>query len=378
MDKEEKMLSDYENKLNDLYARANTKSKKKRILYDLFNFSAICREHFGIEKVFDWEQDEELIKLLDDFVTPFIDNVLDKRNSFFDISKSVIDTFIDVKYPFYEDYHKLLYSISPLELQEIMFDFLNSYDPKLQCFYKKMLEDCEIFEAYLYASTGYSGLHYPMDGLKKNFIFCETFSNSIFTTSLLIHEIGHAYESDLMYQCGINGYGTIKEKLPYTEVSSKFFEYAFLNYLKENRIYVNDTRVCLLKYYKTLLQHMYHMNLICKTKYLDINKYGYVEINDVELVEYANRLKDELNYFNLSSEIGEEMHFKNSFVYGIGGLFSIYLYDRYQEDSNGFKKDFRNMLINYPYNENVFFEVMGITEEELVEGNVLKKVLNNI
>ena len=42
MTKEEQLLQEYEKKLLDLYARANTKSKKKKIVYDLFNFASIC------------------------------------------------------------------------------------------------------------------------------------------------------------------------------------------------------------------------------------------------------------------------------------------------------------------------------------------------
>ena len=96
MTREELLLQEYEKKLSYLYAKANTKSKKKKIVYDLFNFSSICYEHFDIEKVFDWEQDDELYDLLQDLSKPFIENTFMNKEVFLDISNSVLNTFINI------------------------------------------------------------------------------------------------------------------------------------------------------------------------------------------------------------------------------------------------------------------------------------------
>ena len=378
MTREELLIKKYEEKLNYLYAKANTKSKKKRIMYDLFNFSSICYEHFGIEKVFAWDLDEELYNLVEDFLKMFVDNTYKDKRDYFDISNSVLDTFINVRYPFYDDYCKLLGHVSPYELQELTFDFLNSYDPKLVDFYKSKLVNCEVFDVSLYAKTGFSGLHYSMDGLRKSIIFCEETEGSIFSNGMLIHELGHAYENELMYGVGINGFGTMKDKTPYTEVSSRFFEYAFYNYLKENRIYINDTRICLLKYYKTMLMHIYGINLISKSESVFINKYGYAVIDDIDISFYANDIKEKLNYYNLASELEEEVNYKYSFTYGLGALFAIYLYDNYKKDPSYFRKEFKNALINYPQIGMDAFQRVGVTQEELIKGTTLKRVLTDI
>lgn len=378
MTKEELLISEYEKKLNYLYSRANTKSKKKRIVYDLYNFSAICYQHFGIEKTFDWEDDEELFELVEDFLKALVNYTQKNKSDYLQISSSVIKTFIDVKYPFYADYQKLLYNLSPLKQEELVFDFLNNYDPCLLKFYQEKLERCEIFDTKLYAQTGYSGLNIPMDSLKKSFIFCEEGSNSIFSSAMLVHELGHSFEKQILYSIGINGNGTAGDKTPFTEVCSRFFEYAFYNYLKENRIYDIDTKICLLNYYKTMLTYIYGMNLICKLDGFFINKYGYVEIEDIDLSIYANKLKEALNYYDLPSKLGEELSYKHSFVYGLGSLFSLYLYDIYQKDPNYFKKEFRNALINYPYSGISSFENLGITMETLTSDKILRKAITNI
>lgn len=42
-------IKDIGNKLNEEYLRAGTKSKRRRILYELFAFEVLCEEEFGIE-----------------------------------------------------------------------------------------------------------------------------------------------------------------------------------------------------------------------------------------------------------------------------------------------------------------------------------------
>ena len=125
-------------------------------------------------------------------------------------------------------------------------------------------------------------------------------------------------------------------------------------------------------------RYIYNIHLICETEFLSFNKYGYVEINDTTIAQYANKLKEHLNYYTLVFDLGEEINFRSSFIYGLGGLFSIYLYDNYKQDPNDFRKEFRNAFINYQDNGIEAFKNIGITEEEIIKGHTLKKVLTNI
>ena len=47
-------IKDIGNKLNEEYLRAGTKSKRRRILYELFAFEVLCEEEFGIENKHLW------------------------------------------------------------------------------------------------------------------------------------------------------------------------------------------------------------------------------------------------------------------------------------------------------------------------------------
>lgn len=378
MIREEALLQEYEKKLLDLYARANTKSKKKKIVYDLFNFASICYDFFGIEKTYEWDYDPEMISLLEDISLPFIDNILEERDTYLEMTNSVINTFIETKYNFYKDHGIPIYSLSPYEIQQLTFDFLNHYDVDLLKRYKEKILNQELFDISMLTQTGYAGVTYPMQGLKKNLIFCDDTINSLFGAATFMHELGHSDEYEIKSKCGYTDYATLSSKSPYQEVSSRFLEYAFLKYLQENKIYINDTKIALRYYYTAMLEHLYCANLICKMPFINVNRQGFTEINDVKIASYGKKLQEGLNYYDMPSELGEQINFRNSFIYGIGSLFSIYLYEKYKEDPKYFKKEFRNALINYPYTNIDAFKNVGVTKDILVEGKTLKKIIKDI
>ena len=375
---EEELLQEYEKKLLDLYARANTKSKKKKIVYDLFNFASICYDFFGIDKTYEWDYDPEMISLLEDIALPFADNIIEDREDYLEITNSVINTFIETKYNFYKDHGIKVYSLSPYEIQQLTFDFLNHYDEDLLKRYREKILNQELFDISMITQTGFAGATYPMQGLKKSLIFCDDTINSLFGAATFMHELGHSDEYETKAKCGYSDYATISSKSPYQEVSSRFLEYAFLKYLQENKIYTNDTKITLRYYYTSMLEHLYCANLICKTPFININRQGFTEINDACIASYARTLQEGLNYYDMPSELGEQINFRNSFIYGIGSLFSIYLYEKYKEEPKYFKKEFRNTLINYPYTNIEAFENVGVTKEKIVEGKILKKIIKDI
>ena len=96
----EKLIQKDAEKLEYFYAKANTKSTKKRILRDLLYFSYLCQDCFEIEKEFSWENDIELLKLCDDSVTPFIEYTLENKELIYNIMNKIINTFYIVNYNF--------------------------------------------------------------------------------------------------------------------------------------------------------------------------------------------------------------------------------------------------------------------------------------
>ena len=90
-------------------------------------------------------------------------------------------------------------------------------------------------------------------------------------------------------------------------------------------------------------------------------------------------MQEKINFYNLPSDVNDVININGSFIYGIGKLYSVYLYEAYKSNPNEFKKEFRNALINYPTIGGIeAFGNLGITEDVLVKGDALKRVLKNL
>jgi len=371
----EEILNDYEKKLKDAYARANTKSKKKKVAYDLFRFGMMNSDLFNIDKEYEWDYDFELYDMIEDYKLEFVKNTL-SSNLFYKFSKSVINSYKNVKFPFYRDHGKVMRRLSEREMQEIIFDFANDYDVNLLKKFKDLYREGNVFEGEL---SGCSGLTFPLQSINKNLLFYTSdLGNSVYSASVIAHEYGHCYEYDSIYEVGSVRDENFINKLPFSEVSSKFFEYAFLRYLKENKIYETDTDICLRNYYINLFSFMYSVNLSYKMKNIVFDNFGNVTISDQDVIDYATKVAESVNYFDIPYEKGELFDYRNAYIYGLGGLFSVYLYDAYLNDKEYFKKEFRNALINYPKCDGISaFEKVGVTEDKLVRGDILRRVLKD-
>jgi len=216
-----------------------------------------------------------------------------------------------------------------------------------------------------------------LDNLKESFIYPVTdLRDSVYKSSLMSHELGHYYETLLFQKVGNNGYRVKTDKLPFYEVASRSFEYAYLRYLLDNNILTEDVKVVLRRYYRNLLICSYDMSIIYRLKDIKLNENNYIVINDPRIVTYGNNIMNYLNYDMLYIEEGDLYDFRDSFVYGIGNLFAIYLYEYYKENKGDYWKDFRNILLDLPNSKGMeVFERIGITKDKLISCNIVKKEL---
>ena len=371
---EEEIIKEYEKKLIYAWSKANTKSKKKRLMYDLASFSMLSSLYPRIAKEYNWEGNKSYLELFEDENILFLNNVMANKEIFLPTFENVINMFKIIDFPFYKDYKKKDRKLTDKESQEIMFSFLNEYNPNMLRKYMELIKEGKLFQNN---PLGSSALFCSLDTLNEGFIYPITdIENSIYKSSLLAHEIGHYFEVETFYQTKCNNFRRLVNTLPFYEVFSRTFEYAYLRYLIENNIYIEDTKLTLRKYYIDLLINSFDINLIYKLKNININEHNCIELNDEKVIEYANKIMDELNFANLYTEKGDMFDFKGSFVYGIGNLFSIYMYESYKNAPNNYRKEVRNTILNYPYTEGISaFERVGIIPDVLIKGDILKKEL---
>lgn len=372
--REEDIIKEYENKLTYAWSKANTKSKKRRLLYDLSSFSVLSSLYPEIAKKYNWENNSDFLNLFEDVTIPLLDNIMEMKHIFMPCASNIINAFKEVDFPFYKDYRKEDRCLSQKDSEELMYSFLNEYNKDMLVKYKELIKEGKIFDNNPLQS---SALFCSLDNLKESFIYPITnLRDGVYKSSLMSHELGHYYEALLFQEVGNISYRIKSDKLPFGEVASRSFEYAYLRYLLDNNILTEDVKVTLRRYYRNLLVCAYDMGIIYRLKDIKLNENNYIMIDDPRIVSYGNSIMNYLNYDILYIEKGDIYDFRESFIYGIGNLFAIHLYEFYKDNPNNYWKEFRNMILALPNTKGIeVFENVGITKDKLISCNTIKKEL---
>ena len=181
------------NKLNYEYLKAGTKSKQKRIAYDLYSYEDFCAEILGISNKHKWYMMEDYIPDNDSLL-----DVLYRNNKyFFELSKTVINIFISEKYPLYKDYYKKLPKLNYKEMKDVLMSFLKDFDINIYNKLNNKSKDCRVLETEM----DYEGFILPFESIKDSFILinnsCDSYDLSFMVT--LAHECGHLFEIEHLY-----------------------------------------------------------------------------------------------------------------------------------------------------------------------------------
>lgn len=364
-------------KLEYLFVKSNTSSKMNRIIYDLALFSDIYRMCYPDtpNEYLSWEKNRKLSLLLDnkilDMCNEFNKNIVINNKLFNDMSSNVLLSFSD--YPFYKFLSNKIKGYSNKKINDSIIEFLNSYDNKLCKMFKDKINNNEIFYS---CDLGESyGETSNIDSLRKNFITL-TFNErkNVDDGIFLVHEFGHSYEHEVMYNRSM----TIKaDSTPFFEISSCFFEYAYMNYLKDNKLLDDNLMTIFDLYYKNLL--LFNMDIYTISSYINNNDDISICEDMINIDEDVwldiDKIKNKLNFYMFSKN-REPLNVREAYIYGIGKLFAVILYDSYKNDPNNFRKEFVNSLCNYSLVKDISaFNNLGINEDELVNGNILRKRL---
>jgi len=370
----------YKNKLTDKYNRLNSRSKRIMLSRDLVQFSYLYKSLFGEQEKMPWDNDFRIYDSYDcndmKHFDRFFDNVNKNNDFYYKLSNNIINTYNNVDYPFYKYFNGGIIINPRLDentMLNLILSFLKSCDYE---FYYDLIEKMENNELIkLKIDENISGMVYPFSSINLILILLNNLSSdNLFKYATIAHEYGHSFEMNLFLKN--NNYILIEKELdtPFHEVTSCFFEYAFLNYLKENKIYTNYVDQCLDNYFKEILEHFFQINLIAKFTHLEIDEDNYVSFNDIDIIKYGDKIKNKLNYYAFY-DYDEPVDFMSVYMYGVGKLLSVYLYENYKENPN-FLTEFKKSLLSYPLVGDLSaFNNVGIYENELIKGETFKKVL---
>ena len=302
----------------------------------------------------------------------YIENIIINQDKYFNIFNYSVDQILSTKPNIYRYYGKDYLKHQKKELGIVFISFLESFDTKLYNQYMSMLDRENIFYASL---KGYNGQNYPFSILNENMIFIDSsFEENVEFYKVLSHELGHSYEANLYLNSGrIREYDKTFNS-PFYEVPSSFIEYAYINYLIENNIYKNEANMLLHDYIIELLINGIYANIICRISDIESKFDEELKIDVKEFTTYLETIGRNYNV-HLAPE-NNKISLRDPFIYGFGQLFSIYMYENYKKDPEYFKREFNKSLLDYSLTEDMSsFKRVGVSYEELIKGNTLKKVL---
>jgi len=358
-----------------LYAKANTKSKKKEIAYDLIFFEGMYNKLLEKDATFSWSNDIDLVNLRIEVINSFIRNIFNEQDLLKEIFDNNFNIFLDEDFSLYTDYCKCYHKLSEEMLQKNIGSFLRNVDKSLVDRFKNKLLNDELFLNNNLA-LGNLGLTFPLELVNKNIImFSAPYYFTVECAGALVHELGHDFEFENAKMSGDNSVWRKISQTIYIEICSHFFEYAFINYLIDNKIYLEDALILKRRYLSQLFYYLSNVLISLNIDELQID-YSYMALLEKEdEVNYANKLLMKMNSCSELYNIGDKINFKDSFIYSMGRLMSIYLYEIYKENPSEFLSNFRKVLIDYKNNNFESFDKVGITKELMSSGEVLRRVL---
>ena len=361
-------------RLTYLYIKANTQSKKNRIAYDLIAFENMYN-YFDEDMKFPWSDDDYLIDFRLDIAYGLMNNILDNKFFLLDIAENSFDIFLENNFSIYCDYRKKLHKLEEKKLQEYIINFYNMIDDSLKKGFIDKLNNEEIFVNNNLKEN--IGVFFPFELLKKNIVLFVSGENMcVDEARVLVHELGHDFEYQNAYKCGLTNIWDKNARTIYVEVSSCFFEYAFINYLIDNNIYREDAMILKRRYLNQIFEFLSYILIIFSQSKIFIDYEFNVKLQNDEMVEFANSLLEEMNSDDNLYKLGDKLNFRSAFVYGIGKLLGIYVHEAYKDNPKEFLSNFKKVLLEYKDTDIKAFEYLGITSDDLIKGDVLRKTLS--
>lgn len=365
-------------RLGNIYGWAKSKSAMKKIANDLALFTSLYEDFGEDDNNLKWIDNSVIIDLLNDRhkynLTNFVRTYMDELSFHEDSSRATMEAYKDTGFDFYDDctfpnYQRINANLVNLLLNE----FYSSLGKKCYDLFAKVFNNKQVLMPFA-TCANYGGVALRIEALNKTYITCGYKQFNVLSLVALVHEIGHAYE----YMVGVNRYGGYEKfTTGMIEISSSFFEYAFIEFLIKNKYVLRDA----LKYKHYFLTQVFYNALMNNVVSDAINDESLIDIN-------YNFLLDDIGWdilaqlceeYNASSdEFCDVVPFRNAVLYGYGSLIAIHSYRKYLEDDKSFWKDFDNFLNSYGLIRNFgALDVLEISRTDLCNGEILRNEINS-
>lgn len=317
-----KMIEEVRNKLE------KEKSHSKRFLLSAL-YCSLYPSLSAKEQALEAEHIEEI-----DFILSFeriYDYLREDADIFEEFANKIENRFEETEFTYYDLYpqNKLNYD----EARHITFDILENMGieniSNLYTFDKIRYQDLDEAAGYCINTFGlFDGNIFLDKNIDKMVIFIQS----------LLHEIGHNYEN--LFMSNMSSHQQIERyNYGFIEVISSFFERIALEYLIENRIYMDDANRVLNAYYFDLYDRLTLLGSFVKDNNFEYAKY------DSENILFPDINVDE-DTENDWPQNFYKYNYANFIKYGYGALLGEYFFDIYRKDKKEGLKSIKKFLSN--------------------------------
>ena len=335
----------------NLLKHGGSKSKRIELLQDYYTLQDIYDE-LGIKNVSKLEDythkkidKRELFKYFErTFYPMFYSDFAKNQNIYFDLSQLLYE--LSSKYIINEEsIHKSIFKnkINISKSISLSLDFLSQYDLKIYNILIKLIKDNRLFYKEN-AISNYYGISHGIANNSKLFIIMNLGLN-INDSITLVHEAGHIYDFDKIKTNSTKINRTSILVTSCIEIFSNYLELVYKNYLRSQKIYLEDLDTSDKQDIQTLLIRARNLY---KNLYYDINVF------DIDVYKC-----------NLSEVLGK--------------LCSLYYYEIYLEDQEKAKYYTNLLLENKGLYDNIkTLEKSGIKIDELLDYDEIEKRIQKI
>ena len=352
--------------------KAKSDEERISLAYDSFDIEALLMvlENKPIEMTPSLDKYFDFVIGHDSRITStFLEELYVNREFYEAQAHNVLTRFSLEKFDIHEQTKIEPQVFSEKESLELIRSFLSSYDDKADKLFMTMLSNGQIGSIKDFnLSDGIDGKCFWINSLGKTYILSGEEYNTLGNMSLLMHEMGHAYEFYLLTGKSLEARQGIYATL-HTEVTSNFFENAFNEFLRKNGINPMEVYRMKERYLKLLFEQFYQMYIAFRSKKF-INGTYFVKTNLMAYKKASKSIRKEFGYY--IDLINREFNVNSLLAYGNSMLTSVALYDFFQNDPAFFKRNFEQIIKMYGVRKDPgIYSFFGLSDEDMCEATML-------
>ena len=310
----------------------------------------------------------------------YLKNFFNNRKLINDISTSYIKNFDQKQIQKYQ-YFKNLRHYSKQDFIDIILSYYSTFGNNIYNIVKKYFDENRIQTGFSIndlenSNDDYSGLYSFIIFLQTGYIFGELSELNTMNAGMLVHELGHAVDSETFIFPQQKNISLFDDYL--SEIPSLTFEFGFYDYLEKNHIDIIGSNIMKNINYNNYYSWFKVLNYAASLKEMIVNTEGDIEIPPEEIDSINKMISGILDVTIYEDSEGNVLdqecviRLRDSLIYALGGFFARHLSLMISDDNKEFLKILNNIITSRK--EATFeelIEMTGISLEDYISGKLI-------